>query len=86
MLKPQTSPLFSRCRRTQCGGERGSLFMRPQVSYSTWEMFNRGNWSRDRPSPECQCSTEDIRRMLPDCPQGAGGLPPPQVSMGSNRD
>uniref|UniRef100_A0A3Q1IPK7 P-type phospholipid transporter n=1 Tax=Anabas testudineus TaxID=64144 RepID=A0A3Q1IPK7_ANATE len=49
------------------------------VSYSTWEMFNRGNWSRDRPSPECQCSTENIRRMLPDCPQGAGGLPPPQI-------
>uniref|UniRef100_A0A4W6D9N4 ATP-binding cassette, sub-family A (ABC1), member 7 n=1 Tax=Lates calcarifer TaxID=8187 RepID=A0A4W6D9N4_LATCA len=42
-------------------------------------LINRGNWSRDRPSPECQCSTEDVRRMLPDCPQGAGGLPPPQI-------
>ncbi|XP_053285794.1 phospholipid-transporting ATPase ABCA1 [Pleuronectes platessa] len=63
----------------QCEGERDGLFMRPQVSYSTWQMFNRGNWSRDRPSPECQCSTEDVRRMLPDCPQGAGGLPPPQI-------
>uniref|UniRef100_A0A7N6FCH4 ABC transporter domain-containing protein n=1 Tax=Anabas testudineus TaxID=64144 RepID=A0A7N6FCH4_ANATE len=74
----------TKCMETEeedssCGGERGSLFMRPQVSYSTWEMFNRGNWSRDRPSPECQCSTENIRRMLPDCPQGAGGLPPPQI-------
>uniref|UniRef100_A0A3B4YY19 P-type phospholipid transporter n=1 Tax=Seriola lalandi dorsalis TaxID=1841481 RepID=A0A3B4YY19_SERLL len=59
--------------------ERGGLFMRPQVSYSTWQMFSRGNWSRNRPSPECQCSTEDVRRMLPDCPQGAGGLPPPQI-------
>uniref|UniRef100_A0A3Q3L2S5 P-type phospholipid transporter n=1 Tax=Mastacembelus armatus TaxID=205130 RepID=A0A3Q3L2S5_9TELE len=38
-----------------------------------------GNWSSDRPSPECQCSTEDVRRMLPDCPLGAGGLPPPQI-------
>ncbi|XP_060933642.1 phospholipid-transporting ATPase ABCA1 [Limanda limanda] len=63
----------------QCEGERDGLFMRPQVSYATWQMFNRGNWSRDRPSPECQCSTEDVRRMLPDCPQGAGGLPPPQI-------
>uniref|UniRef100_A0A8C9XBP2 P-type phospholipid transporter n=1 Tax=Sander lucioperca TaxID=283035 RepID=A0A8C9XBP2_SANLU len=36
------------------------------------------NWSKDAPSPDCQCSTEDVRRMLPDCPQGAGGIPPPQ--------
>ncbi|XP_033477816.2 ATP-binding cassette, sub-family A (ABC1), member 7 isoform X1 [Epinephelus lanceolatus] len=63
----------------QCEGERSGLFMRPQVSYSTWQMFSRGNWSRDTPSPDCLCSTEDIRRMLPDCPQGAGGLPPPQI-------
>uniref|UniRef100_A0A4W6D9J8 P-type phospholipid transporter n=1 Tax=Lates calcarifer TaxID=8187 RepID=A0A4W6D9J8_LATCA len=70
----------------QCEGERGGLLMRPQVSYSTWQMFSRGNWSRDRPSPECQCSTEDVRRMLPDCPQGAGGLPPPQVGVVSDQD
>uniref|UniRef100_A0A671VNR0 P-type phospholipid transporter n=1 Tax=Sparus aurata TaxID=8175 RepID=A0A671VNR0_SPAAU len=63
----------------QCKAERGGLFMRPQVNYSTWQMFSRGNWSRDRPSPDCQCSTEDVRRMLPDCPQGAGGMPPPQI-------
>uniref|UniRef100_A0A669BGF6 P-type phospholipid transporter n=1 Tax=Oreochromis niloticus TaxID=8128 RepID=A0A669BGF6_ORENI len=53
--------------------------MTPQLSYSTWDMFSRGNWSRDRPSPECQCSTEDVYRMLPECPEGAGGLPPPQI-------
>uniref|UniRef100_A0A8C9XBN0 P-type phospholipid transporter n=1 Tax=Sander lucioperca TaxID=283035 RepID=A0A8C9XBN0_SANLU len=63
----------------QCEGVRGGLFMRPQVSYSTWQMFSRGNWSKDAPSPDCQCSTEDVRRMLPDCPQGAGGIPPPQI-------
>uniref|UniRef100_A0AAQ5X5J9 P-type phospholipid transporter n=1 Tax=Amphiprion ocellaris TaxID=80972 RepID=A0AAQ5X5J9_AMPOC len=51
----------------------------PQVSFSTWQMFSKGNWSRDRPSPECQCSTESVRRMLPECPEGAGGLPPPQI-------
>lgn len=76
----------SPCRNPQCEGERGGLLMRPQVSYSTWQMFSRGNWSRDRPSPECQCSTEDVRRMLPDCPQGAGGLPPPQVGVVSDQD
>uniref|UniRef100_A0A8C2XMN0 P-type phospholipid transporter n=1 Tax=Cyclopterus lumpus TaxID=8103 RepID=A0A8C2XMN0_CYCLU len=63
----------------QCEGERGGPFMRPQVSFSTWQMFSKGNWSTDAPSPGCQCSTEDVRRMLPDCPQGAGGLPPPQI-------
>ncbi|XP_037325366.2 phospholipid-transporting ATPase ABCA1 isoform X1 [Pungitius pungitius] len=63
----------------RCEGVRGGQFMRPQVSFSTWQMFSRGNWSRDAPSPDCQCSTEDVRRMLPDCPQGAGGLPPPQI-------
>ncbi|KAM9761903.1 phospholipid-transporting ATPase ABCA1 isoform 1-T1 [Menidia menidia] len=63
----------------QCKMERGTQFMRPQISYSTWQMFSRGNWSRQRPSPECQCSTDDIRRMLPECPEGAGGLPPPQI-------
>uniref|UniRef100_A0A8D3BI66 P-type phospholipid transporter n=1 Tax=Scophthalmus maximus TaxID=52904 RepID=A0A8D3BI66_SCOMX len=50
----------------QCEGEQVGLFI-------------RGNWSIDRPSPKCLCSTEDVRRMLPDCPQGAGGLPPPQI-------
>ncbi|KAM4628696.1 phospholipid-transporting ATPase ABCA1 [Polymixia lowei] len=63
----------------QCEGHQGSLYLRPQVSYSTWQMFSRGNWSVERPSPDCQCSTEEVRRMLPDCPQGAGGLPPPQI-------
>uniref|UniRef100_A0A3Q1FT28 ATP binding cassette subfamily A member 7 n=1 Tax=Acanthochromis polyacanthus TaxID=80966 RepID=A0A3Q1FT28_9TELE len=63
----------------QCGSERSGSFMRPQVSFSTWQMFSKGNWSRDRPSPECQCSTESVRRMLPECPEGAGGLPPPQI-------
>uniref|UniRef100_A0A672JTZ2 Zgc:172302 n=1 Tax=Salarias fasciatus TaxID=181472 RepID=A0A672JTZ2_SALFA len=51
----------------------------PQVPYSTWQMFSRGNWSRSSPSPDCECSTEDVRRMLPECPVGAGGLPPPQM-------
>lgn len=69
------------CRGPECENVRAGLLMRPQVSLSTWKMFSKGNWSRENPSPECQCSTEDVRRMLPDCPQGAGGLPPPQVSL-----
>lgn len=67
--------------RTPCEDKQGGLFMRPQVSFSMWKMFNKGNWSKDKPSPSCQCSTENVRRMLPDCPLGAGGLPPPQVYM-----
>ncbi|KAM3619144.1 uncharacterized protein V6R79_003683 [Siganus canaliculatus] len=63
----------------QCTTGRGGLFMRPHVPYSTWQLFSRGNWSKERPSPDCLCSTENTRRMLPDCPQGAGGLPPPQI-------
>uniref|UniRef100_A0A3P8WSU7 ATP binding cassette subfamily A member 7 n=1 Tax=Cynoglossus semilaevis TaxID=244447 RepID=A0A3P8WSU7_CYNSE len=63
----------------ECENVRAGLLMRPHVSLSTWKMFSKGNWSRENPSPECQCSTEDVRRMLPDCPQGAGGLPPPQI-------
>uniref|UniRef100_A0A8C7J3J4 P-type phospholipid transporter n=1 Tax=Oncorhynchus kisutch TaxID=8019 RepID=A0A8C7J3J4_ONCKI len=38
-----------------------------------------GNWTADKPSPDCECSSEEVRRMLPDCPEGAGGIPPPQV-------
>ncbi|KAM6962503.1 phospholipid-transporting ATPase ABCA1 [Aplochiton taeniatus] len=63
----------------QCEREEGRVFIRPQIPYSTWQMFNKGSWSPGHPSPECQCSTEKKRRMLPDCPQGAGGLPPPQI-------
>ncbi|XP_047231680.1 phospholipid-transporting ATPase ABCA1 isoform X1 [Girardinichthys multiradiatus] len=67
----------------QCDAERGGPFIRPQISFSTWQMLNRGNWSRDSPSPECQCSTEETRRMLPECPDGAGGIPPPQMKRGT---
>ncbi|KAM3876265.1 phospholipid-transporting ATPase ABCA1 [Diretmus argenteus] len=63
----------------RCDGEQGNLYMRPQIPYSTWQMFSRGNWSVEKPSPDCQCSTEETRRMLPDCPSGSGGLPPPQI-------
>ncbi|NXW29242.1 ABCA4 protein, partial [Phaetusa simplex] len=35
-------------------------------------------WSPDNPSPSCKCSTQKKLTMLPECPAGAGGLPPPQ--------
>uniref|UniRef100_A0A673X769 P-type phospholipid transporter n=1 Tax=Salmo trutta TaxID=8032 RepID=A0A673X769_SALTR len=62
----------------QCLQEEEGMFMRPQILYSTWQLFNRGNWTADKPSPDCECSSEEVRRMLPDCPEGAGGIPPPQ--------
>uniref|UniRef100_A0A672M4G2 P-type phospholipid transporter n=1 Tax=Sinocyclocheilus grahami TaxID=75366 RepID=A0A672M4G2_SINGR len=64
---------------TECLEEAETKFTRPQIPYSMWQLFHEGNWTVEKPSPDCKCSTEDIRRMLPDCPEGAGGIPPPQV-------
>ncbi|NXU74146.1 ABCA4 protein, partial [Oreotrochilus melanogaster] len=36
------------------------------------------NWTPENPSPSCKCSTHEKLTMLPECPAGAGGLPPPQ--------
>uniref|UniRef100_A0A669CN02 P-type phospholipid transporter n=1 Tax=Oreochromis niloticus TaxID=8128 RepID=A0A669CN02_ORENI len=52
----------------------------PQVSQSVKDMFDKGNWTMQNPSPLCECSCEGRKRMLPECPSGAGGLPPPQIS------
>ncbi|XP_035980943.1 retinal-specific phospholipid-transporting ATPase ABCA4 isoform X2 [Fundulus heteroclitus] len=50
----------------------------PLVNPSLIEMLESTKWTRLRPSPECQCSTSKKLTMLPVCPEGAGGLPPPQ--------
>ncbi|KAI5101655.1 ATP-binding cassette sub-family A member 1 isoform X2 [Silurus meridionalis] len=64
----------------QCDvNEAGTVFLRPQISYKTWQLYNQANWTNEQTSPGCECSTEDVRRMLPECPAGAGGLPPPQI-------
>lgn len=42
------------------------------------EIFRNGNWTMENPSPSCMCSNSEIKKMLPMCPVGAGGLPPPQ--------
>uniref|UniRef100_A0A669C5X9 P-type phospholipid transporter n=1 Tax=Oreochromis niloticus TaxID=8128 RepID=A0A669C5X9_ORENI len=53
----------------------------PQVSQSVKDMFDKGNWTMQNPSPLCECSCEGRKRMLPECPSGAGGLPPPQMKI-----
>ncbi|KAJ8339827.1 hypothetical protein SKAU_G00344600 [Synaphobranchus kaupii] len=37
----------------------------------------------ENPSPLCECSCEGRKKMLPECPAGAGGLPPPQMKLSS---
>ncbi|XP_053906261.1 phospholipid-transporting ATPase ABCA7 isoform X3 [Cuculus canorus] len=58
-------------------------FSAPLASPALLEALQHGNWTRTEPSPPCQCSGPGARRMLPNCPEGAGGLPPPQVQRGT---
>uniref|UniRef100_A0A8P4KAS9 P-type phospholipid transporter n=1 Tax=Dicentrarchus labrax TaxID=13489 RepID=A0A8P4KAS9_DICLA len=51
----------------------------PEVPESVQQIFSSGNWTMDNPSPACFCSCDGKKKMLPDCPAGAGGLPPPEV-------
>lgn len=48
------------------------------VPQTLMDLFQNGNWTMKNPSPSCQCSSDKIKKMLPVCPPGAGGLPPPQ--------
>ncbi|XP_070598469.1 phospholipid-transporting ATPase ABCA1 isoform X2 [Erythrolamprus reginae] len=48
------------------------------VSENVIEILQRGNWTMQNPSPSCICSNDNTKIMLPVCPAGAGGLPPPQ--------
>ncbi|XP_066471023.1 phospholipid-transporting ATPase ABCA1 [Tiliqua scincoides] len=50
----------------------------PPVSEEIMEIFQNGSWTMENPSPSCMCSNSQIKKMLPMCPVGAGGLPPPQ--------
>ncbi|XP_040337106.1 uncharacterized protein LOC121034339 [Herpailurus yagouaroundi] len=49
------------------------------VPQTITKLFQSGNWTMENPSPACQCSSDKIKKMLPVCPLGAGGLPPPQI-------
>ncbi|XP_026353368.1 retinal-specific phospholipid-transporting ATPase ABCA4 [Ursus arctos] len=50
----------------------------PPVSPNITHLFQKQKWTPENPSPSCLCSTREKLTMLPECPEGAGGLPPPQ--------
>ncbi|PNJ55329.1 ABCA4 isoform 2 [Pongo abelii] len=50
----------------------------PSVSPNITQLFQKQKWTQANPSPSCRCSTREKLTMLPECPEGAGGLPPPQ--------
>ncbi|XP_018414710.1 PREDICTED: retinal-specific ATP-binding cassette transporter [Nanorana parkeri] len=50
----------------------------PTVSASVTNILLSHEWTPDNPSPSCTCSTKNKLIMLPECPEGAGGRPPPQ--------
>ncbi|KAM9379360.1 retinal-specific phospholipid-transporting ATPase ABCA4 [Phaethornis superciliosus] len=50
----------------------------PAVHVQLSSLLLSQNWTSENPSPSCKCSTDKKLTMLPECPIGAGGLPPPQ--------
>ncbi|NXA34061.1 ABCA4 protein, partial [Eudromia elegans] len=50
----------------------------PSVHPNVSSILLSHKWSPENPSPSCKCSTHEKLTMLPECPAGAGGLPPPQ--------
>ncbi|XP_053326101.1 retinal-specific phospholipid-transporting ATPase ABCA4 [Spea bombifrons] len=50
----------------------------PSVPPSVTSLLLSRNWTPEFPSPSCTCSTKSKLIMLPECPEGAGGRPPPQ--------
>ncbi|NWU92033.1 ABCA4 protein, partial [Upupa epops] len=50
----------------------------PAVHPNISNLLLSQTWSPGNPSPSCKCSTHKKLTMLPECPTGAGGLPPPQ--------
>uniref|UniRef100_S4RBA2 ATP-binding cassette, sub-family A (ABC1), member 1A n=1 Tax=Petromyzon marinus TaxID=7757 RepID=S4RBA2_PETMA len=58
--------------------ETKSEWVQPPMSPAMARTMQSRNWSMEDPSPECRCSGEGRRVILPDCPEGAGGPPPMQ--------
>uniref|UniRef100_A0A087X6A3 P-type phospholipid transporter n=1 Tax=Poecilia formosa TaxID=48698 RepID=A0A087X6A3_POEFO len=56
----------------------------PPVPDDVQQLFSSRNWSMEHPSPACSCTCDGRKRMLPDCPAGAGGLPPPEMKLSSS--
>uniref|UniRef100_A0A8C7ZJ66 P-type phospholipid transporter n=1 Tax=Oryzias sinensis TaxID=183150 RepID=A0A8C7ZJ66_9TELE len=81
---PHTNKLLGALMKKPGFGSRYEWSV-PEVSDSLRDIFAKGNWTRENPSPLCQCSCEGRKRMLPECPDGAGGLPPPQMRI-SDKD
>ncbi|XP_073427516.1 retinal-specific phospholipid-transporting ATPase ABCA4 [Dendrobates tinctorius] len=50
----------------------------PTVSPSVTNILLAHEWTPSNPSPSCTCSSRNKLIMLPECPEGAGGRPPPQ--------
>uniref|UniRef100_A0A8C3GQS9 P-type phospholipid transporter n=1 Tax=Cairina moschata TaxID=8855 RepID=A0A8C3GQS9_CAIMO len=57
----------------------------PAVHPNLSSLLLSQKWSSENPSPSCKCSTRKKLTMLPECPPGAGGLPPPQVVWFNNK-
>ncbi|XP_041800799.1 phospholipid-transporting ATPase ABCA1b isoform X2 [Chelmon rostratus] len=53
----------------------------PDVPESVQQLFSSTNWTMENPSPACFCSCGGKKKMLPDCPPGAGGPPPPEMKL-----
>ncbi|KAE8610555.1 hypothetical protein XENTR_v10012168 [Xenopus tropicalis] len=64
-------------KKYQCTNTSNEWTM-PAVSPSVTNMLLSQEWTRDNPSPSCTCSSRSKLMMLPECPEGAGGRPPPQ--------
>ncbi|KAM9849436.1 phospholipid-transporting ATPase ABCA1-like [Aulostomus maculatus] len=56
----------------------------PDVPESVQQLFSSRNWTMEDPSPACFCSCDGKKKMLPDCPAGAGGLPPPEMKLSAS--
>lgn len=59
-------------------GNGTSEWEHPGVSAVVKDYLESPEWNPRNPSPSCQCSTSKKLTMMPICPSGAGGLPPPQ--------
>nr|XP_044990914.1 phospholipid-transporting ATPase ABCA7 isoform X2 [Jaculus jaculus] len=64
---------------SECTATLSCHFSVPAVPVDVAKILASGNWTPEFPSPACQCSQPGARRLLPDCPAGAGGPPPPQA-------
>ncbi|KAH0514125.1 ATP-binding cassette sub-family A member 7 [Microtus ochrogaster] len=69
-------------RGFECTHSMACYFSVPEVPADVASILASGNWTPESPSPACQCSQPGVRRLLPDCPVGAGGPPPPQAMAG----